>query len=442
MQCINFSDDFVSSSRIIKSLGQGVYGSVNLVKNGGKKYAVKKQVLIGRTHKGSLLSISALREIDFLSKFNDQEGIIKMFGVCSEIYTNLILEPMVIDLYNFVLNTSYSEREYLYDRLRVSMLTAIDMIAQYGYIHGDIKPANILMDAKLNFKLADFGLLINRYIIHDSLPMYTAQFRPPEYILFGIDRTKINDGVSDVWALGATLYYFKNEKYVIEIEDDSTDEVTAGLLKIADKTSPVDIVRKINSGKYSQYIKNEFTDPIISEMLQINPFQRRSPSEILELSQELSFDGFDDKTIIFPYFEELNNLLENADLGQLFKYMTMDMFHRVDEIRQEDIPYFLAIAVSYFENDFVLENFFKLAGIDIPSTTSKQAPTKSILKGSTPEMTFIAEKIAHCLKKIKYIVFSFELGEFLKMYPESRREMILPDDILLLPVNDWGTYIA
>lgn len=82
---------------------------------------------------------------------------------------------------------------------------------QAGMIHRDIKPSNILIDDKndiLRAKLADFGLVKN--VAEDSLMLTrtaevvgTPSFMAPEQV---VENGEI-DHRSDVYSLGATLYY-------------------------------------------------------------------------------------------------------------------------------------------------------------------------------------------------------------------------------------------
>ncbi len=91
--------------------------------------------------------------------------------------------------------------------LMVAVAEAIDYAHQCGVIHRDLKPGNILLDAKGNPRVTDFGLA--KKIEGDSgltgsgQIMGTPSYMPPEQA--GGQRGAVGPA-ADVYALGATLY--------------------------------------------------------------------------------------------------------------------------------------------------------------------------------------------------------------------------------------------
>jgi serine/threonine protein kinase len=75
------------------------------------------------------------------------------------------------------------------------ILRALDYLGSQGLVHGDVKPANVLLDAFGTAKLADFGLAGTEH------RGGTAAFLSPEALL-----SKQSDHRSDLYALGATLF--------------------------------------------------------------------------------------------------------------------------------------------------------------------------------------------------------------------------------------------
>jgi serine/threonine protein kinase len=80
-------------------------------------------------------------------------------------------------------------------------LEALAYCHECNFFHGDIKPANILLDAHGGVKLADFGLA-GRLSSTDRLPIQgSLPYMSPELV---IGRSK--DGfANDIWALGITF---------------------------------------------------------------------------------------------------------------------------------------------------------------------------------------------------------------------------------------------
>src|SRR3972149_110346 len=80
------------------------------------------------------------------------------------------------------------------DRFVAQVASALDYACQHELIHGDLKPANILLDHAGNAFVSDFGLF---EILGGSL----SDYQPLEQ-----RRDSIPDARSDVYAFGAIIY--------------------------------------------------------------------------------------------------------------------------------------------------------------------------------------------------------------------------------------------
>lgn len=88
-------------------------------------------------------------------------------------------------------------------RLSVQLISAILTLHQHHIIHGDIKPANILLLEAQHIALTDFGLSIIKEHPHEDFShrVGTHTYRAPESML----KVRWNEKI-DIWALGCTLY--------------------------------------------------------------------------------------------------------------------------------------------------------------------------------------------------------------------------------------------
>ena len=89
-------------------------------------------------------------------------------------------------------------------RSRLESADALAHAHQQGVIHRDVKPSNLLIDAKGSIWVTDFGLarrLADPGITHHDSLLGTPRYMSPEQA-----RTGTIDGRTDVYSLGATLY--------------------------------------------------------------------------------------------------------------------------------------------------------------------------------------------------------------------------------------------
>lgn len=116
-------------------------------------------------------------------------------------YMVLVMEKARGDLYD-VLNEAHSltlnqALNYMYE-----IATALQGMHQYGLIHMDIKPGNILIRNGTAY-LADFGLSVWENAAFQQIPegLITKGWRPPEMLT---GNKKITQG-ADIWSLGITF---------------------------------------------------------------------------------------------------------------------------------------------------------------------------------------------------------------------------------------------
>lgn len=97
-----------------------------------------------------------------------------------------------------------------YAHLPLALAQIIDVlhkVHEKGFIHGDIKPSNILIQANsptdFQMELIDFGMSFPiGFIPNDKLP-FSLGFAPPELLL---NRLDLADETTDFFALGITMY--------------------------------------------------------------------------------------------------------------------------------------------------------------------------------------------------------------------------------------------
>ena len=88
-------------------------------------------------------------------------------------------------------------------RLIAELAEILHYAHQQGFIHRDIKPGNILLDAEGKPYLADFGIAISEGEGHGPGTAGTLAYMPPEQLSDGASRI---DFRTDIYGLGVVLY--------------------------------------------------------------------------------------------------------------------------------------------------------------------------------------------------------------------------------------------
>ncbi|HVJ16177.1 MAG TPA: serine/threonine-protein kinase [Polyangiaceae bacterium] len=103
-------------------------------------------------------------------------------------------------------------------RITDQILAVLERAHAVGVVHRDIKPENIFVTEQGELRLLDFGIarMADSQRTHQTEPgsaMGTPAFMPPEQAR---GRRDAIDERTDLWALGATLYWIVSGRYVHE----------------------------------------------------------------------------------------------------------------------------------------------------------------------------------------------------------------------------------
>ena len=88
-------------------------------------------------------------------------------------------------------------------RLMAELAEILHYAHQQGFIHRDIKPGNILLDAEGKPYLADFGIAVSEGEGHSSGTAGTLAYMSPEQLMDGVSRI---DHRADIYGLGVVFY--------------------------------------------------------------------------------------------------------------------------------------------------------------------------------------------------------------------------------------------
>ncbi|KAE8709411.1 U-box domain-containing protein 33 [Hibiscus syriacus] len=184
-------------------IGEGGYGSIY------KGILRHTTVAIKLLHSNSLQGPSEFQqEVDVLSKMR-HPNMVTLIGACPEAWTLV---------YEYLPNGSLEDRLSCRDNspplswqtcIRIatelcSVLIFLHSSKPHGIVHGDLKPANILLDANFVTKLSDFGicrlLSNNTTVCCRTDPKGTFAYMDPEFLSTGELTPK-----ADVYSFGVIL---------------------------------------------------------------------------------------------------------------------------------------------------------------------------------------------------------------------------------------------
>ena len=207
--------------KVLEKIAQGAMGEIFLVEDDRKEtFALKTLRTNLDASEGSESRARFLREMTLSEKI-DHPNIVKNYFHdldCEQPY--MVMEYME----GGTLDAEIIEKKVLEPsvvlKVAIDVCKALHEIHNHEIIHRDVKPANILISENGDFKLSDLGLARMSSAAtggDENLTMSQTALGTPYYIApeQAIDAKKA-DIRSDIYSLGATLYYCLTGKRVHE----------------------------------------------------------------------------------------------------------------------------------------------------------------------------------------------------------------------------------
>ncbi|XP_035265583.1 serine/threonine-protein kinase SIK1 [Anguilla anguilla] len=244
---------------IIRTLGKGNFAVVKLARHKVTKTQVAIKI-IDKTRLNSSNLEKIYREVQIMKLLNHPH-IIKLYQVME-----------TKDMLYIV--TEYAKNGEMFDYLtsngRMSegearkkfwqILTAVDYCHRHHIVHRDLKTENLLLDANMNIKLADFGFG-NFYNSGEALSTWCGS---PPYAAPEVFEGKEYEGPQlDIWSLGVVLYV-----------------LVCGSLPFDGASLPA-LRQRVTEGRFRiPFFMSQDCENLIRKMLVVDPAKRISIAQI------------------------------------------------------------------------------------------------------------------------------------------------------------------
>jgi serine/threonine protein kinase len=189
---------------VIRPIGSGGMGTVWLCLDTvlGREVAVKQ---IGALPGEPAAAARAMREARIAASLNDPHAV-GVFDVVDENDSHwLVMEYVEGQSLAELIREVGALPPTRVAEIGSAVASALARAHERGIVHRDIKPGNILIDQAGTPKISDFG--IARAQADDQLTQTGFMTGTPGYLSPELARGGNPTAASDVWALGATLYY-------------------------------------------------------------------------------------------------------------------------------------------------------------------------------------------------------------------------------------------
>ncbi|KAK2855781.1 hypothetical protein Q5P01_004516 [Channa striata] len=192
----------VGNYRMLKTIGKGNFAKVKLARHilTGREVAIK---IIDKTQLNPTSLQKLFREVRIMKILN-HPNIVKLFEVIETEKTLYLVMEYASggEVFDYLVAHGRMKEKEARAKFR-QIVSAVQYCHQKHIVHRDLKAENLLLDADMNIKIADFGFS-NEFTVGGKLDTFCGS---PPYAAPELFQGKKYDGPEvDVWSLGVILY--------------------------------------------------------------------------------------------------------------------------------------------------------------------------------------------------------------------------------------------
>ncbi|XP_062865162.1 serine/threonine-protein kinase MARK1-like isoform X2 [Trichomycterus rosablanca] len=229
----------VGSYRLLKTIGKGNFAKVKLARHvlTGREVAVK---IIDKTYMTQASLQKLTREVKIMKLLN---------------------HPNIGEVFDYLVAHGRMKEKEARAKFR-QIVSAVQYCHQKKIVHRDLKAENLLLDADMNIKIADFGFS-NEFMVGSKLDTFCGS---PPYAAPELFQGKKYDGPEvDVWSLGVILY-----------------TLVSGSLPF-DGQNLKELRERVLRGKYRiPFYMSTDCENLLKRLLVLNPLKRNSLEQIMK----------------------------------------------------------------------------------------------------------------------------------------------------------------
>uniref|UniRef100_A0A8C4DCX5 non-specific serine/threonine protein kinase n=1 Tax=Dicentrarchus labrax TaxID=13489 RepID=A0A8C4DCX5_DICLA len=236
----------IGNYRLLKTIGKGNFAKVKLARH----------VLTGREVR------QLFREVRIMKLLN-HPNIVKLFEVIETEKTLYLVMEYASggEVFDYLVAHGRMKEKEARAKFR-QIVSAVQYCHQRRIVHRDLKAENLLLDADMNIKIADFGFS-NEFTVGSKLDTFCGS---PPYAAPELFQGKKYDGPEvDVWSLGVILY-----------------TLVSGSLPF-DGQNLKELRERVLRGKYRiPFYMSTDCENLLKKLLVLNPVKRGSLEQIMK----------------------------------------------------------------------------------------------------------------------------------------------------------------
>ncbi|XP_029014032.1 serine/threonine-protein kinase MARK1 isoform X2 [Betta splendens] len=251
----------VGNYRLLKTIGKGNFAKVKLARHTltGRQVAVK---IIDKTQLNPTSLQKLFREVRVMKTLK-HPNIVKLFEVIETDRTLYLVMEFASggEVFDYLVAHGRMKEKEARAKFR-QIVSAVEYCHQKRIVHRDLKAENLLLDADMNIKIADFGFS-NEFTLGSKLDTFCGS---PPYAAPELFQGKKYDGPEvDVWSLGVILY-----------------TLVSGALPF-DGQNLKELRERVLRGKYRiPFYMSSDCEILLKKLLVLNPGKRSSLQQVMK----------------------------------------------------------------------------------------------------------------------------------------------------------------